>query len=136
MELLNSPISWNKQDDFGIPEIDLQHRIYVSNLNKLYLAWIDGEPKKVVDKLLKELAQHEDYHIKFEEELLAKLAQPELEKHHQLHQGFREHTQKFIARYNKTRDTADLFEMLGYLEDWLINHLRGYDRKYALLGKN
>jgi hemerythrin len=136
MELLNSPISWDTKDDLGIPEIDLQHRVYVSNLNKLYLAWIDGKPKEEIDKLLRELAEHENFHFAFEEALIAKSSLPELAKHRNLHQGFREKTKKFIARYNKTHAESDLFTMLGYFEDWLISHMRKYDSKYALLLNN
>ena len=131
MQELNYPINWDSKQELGIAEIDVQHKQYVSNLNGLYLAWLEAKPLNEINALLKAFIDYEDFHFKYEEELIAKNNFSDLEKHKKIHAAYSKKLLKMVATYQESGNNADLFLILGYLEDWLISHVRKYDRKYV-----
>jgi hemerythrin len=131
MDELNYPITWDTRHNIGIKEIDNQHRHFVSILNRLYMAWLDKKSESEIKYLLTEVNDYVDIHFAYEEDLIGKSGYTDLPKHQEIHKTFKASLQRRIKKYYKDSAEVELFQLLGFLEDWLIGHVRKYDQKYV-----
>ena len=70
-------IEWTDELSVGIQEIDDQHRLLVSILNKLHTAMYEHQGKEVAEKILNELVDYTKIHFAVEESLMRVLGYPQ-----------------------------------------------------------
>ena len=80
-----SILCWKAEYDSGINEIDLQHRYFMTLINRMNseLSVCDDETYR--ERLFNELAKYAVFHFVSEENLMIKFGYPEFERHHLLH---------------------------------------------------
>jgi len=87
-------IQWESKYETGVEEIDNQHKKLVGMINELYSAIKSGEGKKVLDKILQELASYVDIHFGTEEKYMEEFNYPGYLSHKREHDNF---TEKVLA---------------------------------------
>jgi len=122
-------IEWESGYDFGIPDIDRQHRDLVDAINMLYSTinnpkWVD-----VVELAFKELAKYTSQHFNREEGLMEKFKYPYLKMHSQEHKNFKKKIAETKSRFDKFKTVVD-HDFVMMLKDWFMNHTQLEDRKY------
>lgn len=121
---------WDKNWEIGISSIDQQHRELVDIINKLGEAMKERKAAEVVSTVVAELTAYTRKHFTFEESLMHKYKYPDLDAHKPYHT-------KFIAKLVEFQEKIDSgniaigVQMYNFLGDWLRNHIRGTDTKYA-----
>jgi methyl-accepting chemotaxis protein/hemerythrin len=130
MEKQATAFVWDIKMSVGIEVIDKQHQHFIGLLNKVYEAIITSKPKEQDLVILDELINYAVYHFQTEEELFAKSNYPDAAEHIRVHEELKSKVLDFAEKY-KSGETADLINMLDFLEDWLVEHLTVYDQKYA-----
>ncbi|MBU2589735.1 MAG: bacteriohemerythrin [Nanoarchaeota archaeon] len=134
-------LKWNPSLSVGEKIIDNQHKKLLNQINKLKLAL---ESPKLDIGYIRE-ANHFLYnyfreHFTYEEEYMLKNNFPGLEKHKKTHQSFIDFYDTFQLEFRKklddkffsTIEIKDLIKKIKvYLNDWLINHIKGNDQIYA-----
>ncbi len=123
-------INWNDSYSVNIKSIDEQHRKLVVIINELHDAMKTGKGKQALSKIFDELVDYTHTHFTFEEKLMEKHAYNELSLHKQTHQNLIKQLNNFIESYNKG-NTALSINVMNFLQDWLIGHIQGSDKKYT-----
>ncbi len=131
MTLLN----WTPDFSVNIKEIDDQHLNLVNMINILHASMKEGKGKEVMGEIIIELISYTKYHFTFEENLMDKLGFAGLSNHKAQHNKF---TSKVIEFEDNFKMGKAVFsqEVLFFLKDWLVNHIKGTDKKYSAFFNN
>ena len=123
-------IQWTDDLSVGVKEIDEQHKIFLNILNDLCDTSCSLHPISEIASILKQLTSYASFHFATEEKYFDKfnyeLSTEHKEEHNKLLTKVTEFNQIFI-----NEGDAILPELLDFLEDWLIDHLSGQDKKYT-----
>lgn len=118
--------AWSPSIEFGIPEIDNQHRALFE-----LAASFRGQGDDIrVMKALNILCDYANVHLRDEEELLVKISYPDIEAHRQAHLEFRKMLRDLLqeARHLTLDQVASRVEAL--INGWFYNHIRHVDTQY------
>lgn len=127
--------NWQPALETGIPEIDTQHRRLVELINGLHSAMSTGQARETLDGLVAELIDYTRTHFKTEEELMSRHGYPRLEEHRQLHLSFISQVLEFQQKLGAGQPLG-AGEVMGFLKDWLFQHIGRSDRDYVSHCKN
>lgn len=124
-------ITWIDEYNINIKMIDEQHQHLVTLINKMYgiVSSDDNVKKSQIRRLFAELADYTNYHFRAEEELLKMHNYPEFKSHKQRHDRLAMHLLELQMSF--VRGETISVALLDFLNDWLINHILGSDKKYA-----
>ncbi len=121
---------WSEDYSVGDDEIDSQHKNLLGFLNKYYNAMNKGRGKNIMDAIFAEMKAYALYHFQSEEQRMEEAGYPDLDKHKKIHAAF----VGKILEFEKKRDEGDLLvsvNLAKFLNSWLIEHIRGEDKKYS-----
>ncbi len=122
-------VVWTEEISVGVEQFDEDHRKLVSYINKLHIGLKQGEAVSTMLKVLDGLVDYTANHFKNEESLMIKHGYPDYDKHKAEHDSL---VQKVLEYQNllKTGKSAFSLELLSFLKDWLIFHIKGSDMLY------
>ena len=122
-------IAWSDAMSVGHAGIDERHRMIIDCLNRLHpllgLPGRDAEVHGVIETL-------EDFvlvHFSEEEHVLRVIGYPDWRRHKEMHDAMYELVFKMKADVEHER-TPDAQLVFAILNDWLVGHILGEDRKY------
>lgn len=128
-----TPLVW--RDDFatGVQEIDDQHMILVETLSEARTLLADEPDPETLDGLTSDLLSYALYHFETEEQLMAlhRYAVEDAaaaEKHLSEHRDF---SATVVAMRDEMGRGGQISPdtLIGFLEEWLTNHILNTDRK-------
>ena len=134
-------INWNSSVALDISEIDDQHKELVNVINEMFDAMADGRGNEIIDDILQRLIDYTEYHFTTEEKYFDQFNYKESEEHKKEHKYFVEKVLEFRQAPDRGMDklegsdnviSVDLWKLL---KEWLVNHIKNSDRKYARLFK-
>lgn len=123
-------IEWSEELSVGLQEIDEQHKILVTLVNRLYEAIVTQHEDEAIQGILQELTQYTLIHFAVEESLMRIFNYPEYNEHKKHHH---ELTTQVIDLKKKVEagEAKISMELLGFLRSWLTNHIMVEDKRYA-----
>jgi len=121
---------WSSSLENGVSEFDNQHHRLVDLINELYRAMKTGRGNGVVIKVLDELVDYTGTHFAAEEKLMVEHQYPDYDSHIIIHREFVAKVVDFQNKLKSGEATLSL-DLLEFLKDWLIGHIKGVDRKYG-----
>jgi hemerythrin-like metal-binding protein len=124
-------INWHPSFSINIEEIDKQHQLLVKMINDLYDAMNAGKEKAILEKMIGRLNVYAAMHFAKEEHYFDMFGYPETESHKKEHSDFEEKVLKFENDFNDGSQNLSA-EIVNFLGDWLVGHIKGSDKKYAL----
>ncbi len=102
----------------------------MAQINRLYQAILDQNPEEVLLSIFAELVDYTELHFSHEESMLAEYGYPQLEEqqieHRQLTRQVLDYRQKLTGG-----DTVSATEVMGFLRNWLLEHIVKHDRQYG-----
>ena len=123
--------TWSEDLSVLVPEMDAEHHKLIGIINDLYDSMKSGKSKEALGNIFSDLLDYTKTHFKDEENLMMKVGYPGLQdqmaQHKVLIDGVKEKLDKFNA--------GTLFisvELMGFLKDWLTNHIQNSDKKYGI----
>jgi hemerythrin-like metal-binding protein len=130
-KLPSFPIVWQEEYNIGIEVMDYHHKTLLDLINGLYneLEKSAHNPLTITD-LVEKLIDYTRYHFATEENLIQQFGYPETEAHHRYHDNF---VAKIESAANRLANQSELegYELVGYLTNWLLEHIMKQDKKYA-----
>lgn len=129
------PDGWIKWEDslkIGIDAIDEHHRYLFDLTNDLFDVVAQKKGARDVARVLKALEMYTQVHFRAEERMMAHHGYPEEKSQHHQHRAFEAKLEEFRAELHDNPLTAQ-FDVLLYLRDWLIRHIRVEDAKLLVL---
>lgn len=131
MKIGHGLLQWSDALATGIEQIDHQHMMLINILNEANLRFRQQEDKASLEKVIGDLVSYAVYHFDTEEELMEESAFGEQSpgeeiRHVREHRSFAAQVGQYQAaiRRGEAVDHATLF---AFLNNWLINHVRGTD---------
>lgn len=123
-------VTWSDRYSVGVGSIDGQHQKLVDLVNQLHSAMKVGKAAPQLGKILDSLAQYTVSHFTAEEAMMQRAGYQGLAAHKLEHD-------KLVAKVKALQ--ADLrsgkvvlsHDILAFLQNWLINHIMGVDKKYS-----
>jgi len=118
--------------EFGIPEIDNQHKTLINKVNALISMGSRAFSKIEIEKALEVLDKFASEHFILEESLQMESKYPKYQQHKKLHAGF-------VFDFNLMRKefaekgTSHKFtyHIIIFIADWIINHVGISDSEFA-----
>ena len=123
-------INWDSGYSVGIEEIDKQHQLLVKYPNELYDALTSGQDKKALGTMISRMSSYAAIHFAKEEHFFDIFGFPEGEQHKDEHDAFEKKVCDFEDDFKAGRQELSK-EVMRFLSDWLIHHIKVIDRKYG-----
>jgi hemerythrin len=121
---------WQDIYSVDIREIDDQHKNLIGMINELHEAMKSGKGREVVSGILKKMIEYASTHFGTEEKYMNEFAFPGYSQHKAEHEAFAIKVVDFQQKYNNG-SLALTFEVMDFLEKWLVKHIQGTDKKYV-----
>lgn len=123
-------IEWKYSYSLNIDFADAQHKELIKMINELYQAKLDKSDSSLLSKILIDIVNYTQNHLKDEEEFLTKIGYPDIFEHKAQHKFLRNKIIEILERYKKGEtDVTDV--LLDLLKTWLIKHILKHDKAYA-----
>lgn len=122
-------LEWEDKYSVGVKLIDDQHKKMFSTINELIAILSTKPSQEQVSEIIKSLIEYKKYHFATEEKYFDEFNYEGAKEHKEKHKLFSERLEKMIEE-NKGDSVALAFQLVDFLEDWLIEHLMVVDRKY------
>jgi hemerythrin len=123
-------IAWSDYLSVGVPEMDDEHRQFISRVNDLNKAIIESEDKSTVERLMDLMLMEASHHFWHEQELLARWKYPETAAHIAKHAELTAQFERLMKEFAQT-DVNFVWALKGLqLKQLLVEHLLKEDMKY------
>lgn len=128
-------IPWDESLKIGIDIIDEHHRYLFDLINDLHAVVINKRGTRQVARLIKSLDAYAKVHFRAEEQMMEHYGYAEMGRQLNQHHAFEAKIAEFYEELHVNPLVAQ-FDVLSYLKDWLINHIRVEDARLVSLAKN
>lgn len=122
-------LAWDEKYSVGVELIDNQHKVFIGIINDLYSAIVEKEKQVSLDVIFDQLSAYTQFHFQTEERYFDEFHYEEAAVHKAAHVAL--HTQIVELREKKQDIMEDPFRLMDFLEDWLIGHIMGMDKKFG-----
>lgn len=122
-------VTWDESLDVGVPQFNEDHRRLVGFINDLHGGIVSGIGISQMTYILDGLIDYTKNHFAREEELMAKHDYPDIKAHRREHYELMKQVAEFSARLREGKASFTL-ELMGFLKEWLVSHIKGTDMKY------
>jgi len=122
-------IDWKEEYSVGIKEIDDQHKYFISLLNNLYNAIVEGKSREELKVLFRSLSDYAEKHFATEEKYFDEFNYEGAAEHKRKHQEMRDEIEK-IKNMDEEKEIDFYGNIVYFLKDWLEDHLEKMDQKY------
>ncbi len=132
----NTWVAWEDSLSIGIATIDEHHRYLLDLINDLYEVVSNKRGAREVARLIKATDAYAKIHFRSEEKMMQHYEYKEINSQKLQHHKFEAKIREFYEELHANPLVAQ-FDVLSYLRDWLIHHIRVEDTKLrSLLGFN
>lgn len=122
-------IEWSDKYSVGVEMFDDQHKVFFGIINDLYASIIERKEREVLGDIFDQLLKYMDFHFETEERYFDEFHYEHATEHREAHQRLTERLLELRARW-ETGTLDNPYEVLDFLEDWLVEHIMGMDRQY------
>ena len=126
---------WNDSFATGVPEIDEQHMILVHTLNEASVKLAGDASIESLARITQDLLSYALYHFETEEGLMQEYGYTEnagedAAQHLEQHRAF---SARVVEVHEGLRQGTPIApdSLLGFLNDWLVNHILNTDKKFG-----
>jgi len=127
-------VKWDESLRVGIDIIDEHHRYLFELTNNLFDVVVQKRSSREVAKVLKSLDKYAQVHFRAEERMMEHFAYSRIEVQRSQHHQFEQKVDEFYQELHETPLTAR-FDVLTYLRQWLVSHIRNEDADLITLAK-
>jgi hemerythrin len=124
-------VEWKNAFSVGVLEIDDQHRKLLAIINHLHDAMRAGSDTAELSRVMDELVNYTRFHFAFEEQLMERVAYPDVQEHRRRHQAMVARVVQFQADVANARALFSM-KLMEFLKYWLSKHILETDMAYAL----
>ncbi|UFS72203.1 bacteriohemerythrin [Geomonas sp. RF6] len=127
---LSELLVWDASFSTSIALFDGHHKKLFEMINELSKAMQEKKTKEIIGSILKRLVEYTGSHFAAEEEAFRKTGYPDAEKHCQLHADLVRQVLDLQEKF-ESGTVVLTAEVTDFLQDWLVNHIKGTDRSYS-----
>lgn len=120
---------WEEKYSVGVVELDNQHKRMFAVINELLEAIDTNSTKEHLGNIIESLVKYKIFHFETEEKYFKEFNYEGKDEHIAKHKEFNDKLIEMKGKYPEY-NIEFAFNLVDFLEDWLINHLMGADQKY------
>jgi methyl-accepting chemotaxis protein len=128
-------VQWGQSIQLDIKSIDRQHKRLVDLINELNRSMRMRKGREAMTRILGELVGYTQTHFGHEEQLMRTHGYAELSDHEAQHRHFVDKMKELQAQVSSGNATVTM-DLMGFLKDWLIKHIKGTDKNYQAFFKS
>jgi len=130
-------IKWTPELSVGVDYIDSQHKVWFEKANQLFQAGKEGKAKEVIIEMLDFLDEYTKKHFRDEEEYMAKIKYPDIEKQRSAHNKFVADLAKLKQDFQKSGgNIALIINANQMIVNWLTRHISTMDKQIGVYSKS
>jgi len=122
-------LEWEDKYSVGVEELDNQHKRMFAVINELLDAIDTKSTEEHLGSIIESLVKYKIFHFETEEKYFKQFNYEGAGDHISKHKEFNTKL-AFLKEKYPTFSVDFAFELIDFLEDWLINHLMVVDQKY------
>ncbi len=123
--------NWSSRYETGFKEIDDQHRRLLEKIDRFQIALYDGSSTAEVAGMIEYLSAYIEEHLETEEAILQECNFPDLKRHREHHDMFREKCSMLIKRFKTGGSDSYLaIEVEKLIISWWEEHVMKMDMAY------
>jgi hemerythrin len=126
---------WQPDYEFGIPDIDKQHKHFLDLLNRFYDGLAENNMKNHLVALLNEALDYAHYHFSEEERMMKDIGYGAILEQRKMHSSMESKIEEYKEKIVLDRIVVSL-TMTNEFRGWFNDHILGEDKKYVDLYKN
>ena len=123
--------TWKDSYSVSVEKFDDEHKKLVSLINDIHDATCKGQARESLGKAIDFLVEYVDFHFSNEEKVFQEIGYPEYEQHKAIHDAFRKKVEDYQTKFKSGDHSFLVTDIVDSLIDWLINHIKGVDKKYS-----
>jgi len=127
---LAKALEWDTSFATGVDRYDNAHKVLFKMVNDLHDAMQQKRSKEAIGQILNGLAEYTVNHFADEERSFAQTGYPEEAQHKQLHKKLVDQVVELQGKFN-SGEALLTQDVITFLQDWLINHIKGVDKRYG-----
>lgn len=128
-------LRWDDTMSVGVPAVDADHRVLIDLINRLDSSVEGGDGRAVIGTVLNSLVDYIAHHFAREEKVMEACGYPHLEDHRKIHSDLAERVVDVQCRFLDNEQEVIGAEVLGFLKDWLRDHILGQDMDFRPLAE-
>ena len=121
-------VEWDNSYTLGINIIDEQHKKLFDLMSEIHSASENDSDMEIIIELFDELTKYSQYHFKEEEAYFLTTSDEDIIIHKEQHQYFIDEINKIKQQCIRINSLS--LELLYFLNDWLVSHIKIEDHKY------
>ena len=121
---------WTDQLSVNVQAIDSQHKKLIEMINSLNEAMLAKKGREMQKATIDAMVDYAATHFRLEEGYMKKFNYPDYDAHKSEHDEFTRTAQDLKERAD-TKGFGLTLEIMGFLKNWLQNHIMGTDKKYS-----
>ncbi|RUM45353.1 MAG: bacteriohemerythrin [Desulfocapsa sp.] len=121
---------WSTALSVGINSIDEQHKVLINLINTLFREMNSGKGRQAVSSALSKLIEYTGSHFAYEENIFDKHNYSGTDAHKEIHRKLVAQVVDFQRQFESGEKDISL-ELMEFLKDWLVQHIKGTDKKYS-----
>jgi hemerythrin len=126
---------WKQNYSVNVKEIDIQHKEILELMHFIYDSIMSKKSTDILNKALEVLAHHTKAHFLTEEmyfkEFKYEGAAEHIDAHNKLLRDIANFIEKIKQEKERERILEIFFDLIDFLENWLVDHLETLDKKYT-----
>ncbi len=127
---LSRALEWDESFATGVQSMDDQHKKLFDMVNDLHDAMQQKRSKEGIGSILDRLIEYTASHFSAEEESFRRSSYPEEAQHKSHHAKLVEQVLDLQRKF-QAGEALLTQSVIEFLQDWLINHIKGVDKKYG-----
>jgi methyl-accepting chemotaxis protein/hemerythrin len=127
---LSKALMWDASFATGVGTFDNEHKVLFRMVNDLHDAMQQKRSREAIGEILDGLAEYTVNHFTGEERAFSRTGYPEEALHRELHRKLVDQVVELQGRF-RAGETILSQDVITFLQNWLINHIKGADRKYG-----
>lgn len=121
-------LEWYDSYSVHVDEIDRQHKQLVGMINRLHDSIVQNQVEQTLGQVLSELVDYTKRHFADEEHLMMRIGFSDLHRHREQHEKLKSQFAEILRRLREN-DRLTIFELMGFLRAWLVDHILREDMK-------
>jgi len=127
---LAKALEWDDSFATRVAKFDGEHKTLFTMVNDLHDAMQQKRSREAIGSVLNRLIDYTANHFAGEEELMRRTSYPDFNAHKREHELLVEKALGLKATFD-AGETLHTQSVIQFLQEWLVNHIKGVDRKYG-----
>ncbi len=131
----STDLHWDDSFLIGIVELDYEHKILLSDINRLHEELVGQEEKKAIERCLGEIYSRMQSHFALEEHFMKEKEYPFFDEHKKEHEKLLDTYTEYMVQFLNDSGTSSEFKIDDNLKTWIVDHILSSDKKMSRLVK-